>query len=70
MQNKNKVTEEQSRSVRAERVRYEQAYIKNKHYARQWSIIPAIVVQIGHDVSGNFNIRIWACPEDFIVRNR
>ena len=29
-----------------------------------------IIVQIGHDVGGNFNIHIWACSGDFIVRNR
>ena len=28
------------------------------------------IVQIGHDVGGNFNIHIWACSGDFIVRNR
>ena len=27
-----------------------------------------IKVQIGHDVGGKFNIDIWACSGDFIVR--
>ena len=30
----------------------------------------SIIVQIGHDVGGNFNIHTWACSGDFIVRNR
>ena len=28
------------------------------------------VVQICHDVVGNFIIHIWACPGDFIIINR
>ena len=28
-----------------------------------------IIVQIGHDVSGNFNIGIWVCSGNFIIRN-
>ena len=29
-----------------------------------------IVVQIGHDVGGNFKIHIWAYSGDFIARDR
>ena len=29
-----------------------------------------IMPQLGLDVGGNFNIHIWACSGDFIVRNR
>ena len=28
------------------------------------------VMQVGHDVGGNFNIHILACSGDFIVTNR
>ena len=28
------------------------------------------IVQIGHDVGGNFNIHFWEGSGDFIVRNR
>ena len=30
----------------------------------------SIVSQLGLDVDGIFNIHIWACSGDFIVRNR
>ena len=28
------------------------------------------VVQMGHDVGGNFDIHIWACSVDFILTNK
>ena len=32
--------------------------------------MPQLVPQLGLYVGGNFNIHIWACSGDFIVRNR
>ena len=29
-----------------------------------------IVVQMGHDVGGNFNMHIWAYSGDFSITNR